>query len=41
MDKVNKLARKLMKKDLKRVGWRLVAVWGYYRDKAERELNKN
>jgi len=37
--KVNQLAHKLRNKDLKRLGWRLVAVWGYYRDKAERILN--
>jgi len=40
MKKIIQLAKKLRDEDLKKLGWRSVAVWGYYRDRAERMLKK-
>lgn len=31
----DKVAKALEQRDLEKRGWRAVAVWGYYRDRAE------
>lgn len=35
-----KLAKELRQKDLESLGWRRVAVWGYYRDLAEQKIKE-
>jgi len=39
-EKIRELASKMRNEDCNRIGWRLVAPWGYYRDQAERELTQ-
>ncbi len=43
-EKIKQLAERLRNEDLKKLGWRLVKVWGVYRDEAEyiyKKINRN